>query len=153
MIFGSTKKKCNPSSANVTCSFQHDIYSSHHLKLELQDLATSISYNSNCLGMLSETNRFMSRVLLLSHTVNKLESGKNPKFDMPTIWNLRDSLHFRDFKYGQEIFDKGVDELPRFGKLHSKPEQEVETIKPVPVRNRTEWLWRDDGRRWEKSRS
>ena len=147
------KNKWNPSSANVTCSFQHDIYSSHHLKLELQDLATSISYNSNCLGMLSETNRFMSRVLLLSHTVNKLESGKNPKFDMPTIWNLRDSLHFRDFKYGQEIFDKGVDELPRFGKLHSKPEQEVETIKPVPVRNRTEWLWRDDGWRWEKSRS
>ena len=56
------------------------------------------------------------------------------------IVNFSDSLHFRDFKYGKKIFDEGVDELPRLGKLHSKPEQEVETIKPVPVRNRTEWL-------------
>ena len=50
------------------------------------------------------------------------------------------------------IFDKGVDELWRFGRLHSKNEQEVETIQQVPVRNRTEWLWRVDGRRWEKLR-
>jgi hypothetical protein len=56
------------------------------------------------------------------------------------IVNFSDSLNFRDFKYGKKIFDEGVDDLRRFGNVHSKPEQEAETIPPVPVCNCTEWL-------------
>ena len=56
-------------------TFKHDIFSGENLKLAISDVTTSIVYNSNCMGMRSEIDRFQSRVLLLSEMVANLEKG------------------------------------------------------------------------------
>ena len=58
-------------------AFKHDVYSSQSISSELADMSTSVSYNSNCMGLMSELYRFLARCTLLSETVTNLEAGRN----------------------------------------------------------------------------
>ena len=59
----------------VSKAFKHDFYSAEKLKTELEDMETSISFNSNCLGLIKEVFRFHAHVLSLSATIKDLELG------------------------------------------------------------------------------
>ena len=43
-------------------------------------MSSSIAYNSNCLGLLSELQRFLARAMFFSETVADLEARRHLEF-------------------------------------------------------------------------
>ena len=72
-----TKNFIDFSIKTLSKAFKHDVYSSQSKSSELADMSTSVSYNSNCMGLMSELYRFLARCTLLSETVTNLEAGRN----------------------------------------------------------------------------
>ena len=92
-------------------AFKHDVYSSQSISSEVADMSTSVSYNSNCMGLMSELYRFLARCTLLSETVTNLEAGRNLN-----LWkNQTFELLFTKYS----IFDIFRDTEPRYQAPHS----------------------------------
>ena len=65
----------------VSKAFKHDVFAAENLKIEQSDITSSLVYNSNCIGMRSEVDRFQYRVLLLLEMVANLEKGRCTKLE------------------------------------------------------------------------
>ena len=62
-------------------------------------MSTSVSYNSNCMGLMSELYRFLARCTLLSETVTNLEASSSSHLWMkPNFWTIYQVLHFWHFQ-------------------------------------------------------
>ena len=119
-------------------AFKHDVYSSQSISSELADMSTSVSYNSNCMGLMSELYRFLARCTLLSETVTNLEAGRN--------WNLWKNQTFELLFTQYSIFDIFRDTEPRgqaphsltydfwgVGILYQRSECKASQVKQVPM--------------------